>query len=106
MDAEIQRLLERGVAALEKLTEDPVVHMETGPPVCPHCDRMNPTVRVEESEETGPLGEFVIRCHCTHCNRVFYAIPIQWVCCHDVSEVESVINEKAALSGFSSLGTD
>lgn len=31
MDAKVQELLERGVAALEKLSDDPVIHMETGP---------------------------------------------------------------------------
>jgi hypothetical protein len=98
----LQEFLERGVTALERLAQDPVIEMETGPPVCPHCEKMNPTVRVEESEGIGALGEFVIKATCTHCGNVFYAVPIQWVCAPTVQEAGNVISERAELSGFHS----
>jgi hypothetical protein len=100
MDAEMKSLLERGVSAVERLAEDPVIHMETGPPVCPNCDRKNPVVRVEESSATGLLGEFVIQCHCQHCDYVFYGIPIQWNCVKTTSQASEILKERAELSGY------
>lgn len=100
MEPEVLTLLERGVAALEKLNEDPVIQMETGPPVCPHCGRVNPAVRVEESEASGLLAEFVIQCHCLHCNAVFFGIPLQWSCAKTLDEVKSVISERAEVAGY------
>lgn len=102
MEQEVLDLLERGVTALEKLNDEPVFQMETGPPVCPHCERMNPNVTVQESEESGPLAEFVIRCTCNSCHQVFYAIPLQWSMCRNVEEVEAVIHERADVSGYNS----
>lgn len=100
MDAYERELMERGVSALEKLSADPVIQMETGPPVCPFCDRMNPNVRVEESEATGPLAEFVIQAQCQHCNKVFFGIPLQWSTCRNIQEVQAVISERAELGGY------
>jgi hypothetical protein len=100
MEQEVLDLLTRGVTALEKLGDDPVFQMETGPPVCPYCERMNPNVTVSESEATGPLAEFIIKCVCNSCHRVFYGIPLQWSMCQDVQEAEAVIRERADISGF------
>jgi hypothetical protein len=102
MEQKVLDLLERGVTALEKLGEEPVFQMETGPPVCPHCERMNPSVTVKESEESGPLAEFVIKCICGHCHQTFFAIPLQWSMCQNIQEVEAVIRERAEISGYHS----
>ena len=95
-----EELIELGVSALERLAEDPVIQMETGPPVCPHCETMNPEVRVQEGEASGPLAEFVIQAHCLRCNKVFYAVPIQWAVSTTVEEAGYLLQEKADLNGF------
>jgi len=97
-DRKLEGLLERGVKALESMAEDPVIEMPTGPPVCPHCERINPTVRVSESEATGPLGEFVIQAHCVHCNSVFYGVPVLWDCLESVEAVQQAISERQSLT--------
>lgn len=97
-----QELLERGVSALERLAQDPVIEMETAPPLCPHCEKVNPVVRVQESEATGQMGEIVYQFHCVHCNQVFYAIPIQWDCVKTPNEAAGLLNERAEIRGFNS----
>lgn len=99
-DQVLQEYLERGIAALESLAQDPVIEIETAPPVCPHCGRMNPTVRVQETEAIGSMAEIVYRFHCTHCNSVFYGIPIQWDCVKETSEAKSILEERAEIRGF------
>jgi hypothetical protein len=92
--------LERGVSAIERLAQDPEIRVDTGPPVCPHCRRDNPTVRIEESEGTGALAEFVIRAACLHCGQLFYAVPYQWATAKTVPETEQLVTERAELSGY------
>lgn len=103
MDNEkLEGLLERGVSALEALAQDPVIEMQTGPPVCPHCETINPKVRVSEHEDSGRMGGFVIRMHCLHCNEVFYSIPMQWACVKTTDEAAQVMEERADISGIGS----
>jgi len=97
MDTEQQRLLERGVNALEKLAADPVINIEVKPPVCPNCGKYNPHVRVQESEASGPLFEFVIMCQCLACNNVFYAVADTWNCLKTVDDVKLLIEERAGM---------
>src|SRR5881275_2714269 len=99
MDADMRGLLQRGVTALEKIAEEPVIHMETAPPVCPHCERINPTVRVNESEATGAMSEIVYQFQCVHCSRVFYGIPIQWSTVEDLQQVQMILDERADIGG-------
>ena len=105
MNQEEKEILERIAVGIERLGEDPVIHLETGPPVCPHCEEMNPVVHVEESGGSGLLSEFVIRAHCKNCNRVFYALPIQWRCVAEVSEIEPALQQMKELSGYGNNGT-
>lgn len=107
METELREFLMRGVlaleaqtAALESLAEDPVVNLETKPPVCPNCQTMNPKVRVEESQAEGPLIEFVIQAHCQHCNRVFYGIPVQWEAFTDTAQVKNFMQERVEAGGY------
>jgi hypothetical protein len=100
MEREVLDLLERGVTALEKLGEDPVIEMQTGPPVCPHCERINPTVRTGEDEGEGPMAGIVYRFQCQHCHKLFYGIPLQWSMCVDLNQAALVIQERADVSGY------
>jgi hypothetical protein len=101
MDVDTRRLLERGIEAIERLAEDPVIQIETGPPLCPFCERVNPVIRVGESENTGALAEFVIRAHCQHCNNVFYGIPLHWSTVKTTEEVREIISERVEAGGYS-----
>jgi hypothetical protein len=100
MDKEITDLIERGVSALERLAQDPVIEMQTGPPVCPHCDEMNPLVEVSESNARGKLGEVVFKFTCMHCSTIIYGIPLQWQMTETMYEVERLIAERAELAGY------
>jgi hypothetical protein len=100
MDRETRELLERGVAAIERLAEDPVIEVETKPPVCPHCEKINPNVRVQESEAEGKLAEFVIQAQCLNCHKPFFAIPMQWEVATSGEEVRQMISERIELRGF------
>ena len=106
MDAELKRLLERGVDALEKLSDDPVIDVPVKPPVCPYCDRMNPTIKVRESEATGPMAEFVILAECQSCRQHFYTVPEGWnvfkMDDHDV--LRQFIEERAELGNYGNDG--
>lgn len=100
MSRDMRTFLERGVAALEKMADDPVIQVETKPPVCPRCNTINPKVRVQEAEEEGRLAEFIIQCHCLHCNQVFYALPLQFDVAASVSEASQLIQERAEIGGY------
>ena|SRR5215510_10428706 len=74
----IEGLLERGVSALEKLAEDPLLNMEAGPPFCPHCKAHDPEVGIREAEARGPLSQYVVYAKCGSCDEEFYAAPYVW----------------------------
>jgi bacterioferritin-associated ferredoxin len=101
MDRRLENLLERGVDALEKLAQDEFeFQVETKPPVCPHCDTINPTVRVSESTTQGRLAEFVIQAFCTNCNNIFYVIPLQSDCVKTQEDARNVISDKLRIGGY------
>jgi predicted nuclease with RNAse H fold len=100
MEAELKELLERGITALEELAKDPVIQVETHPPVCPHCEQVNPVVRVQEHEAEGPLAEFVIRAVCLHCHKTFYAIPVQMISAREISEASALVAERIESGGY------
>lgn len=104
--SELKEILERMATAIEKLGEDPVIQMETAPPVCPHCEQINPTINVQESGGTGPMAEFVIRCSCQRCKRTFYALPVQWECVPEIAMLEQVLEQHKELSGYGDNGKD
>lgn len=97
----MMELLERGVVALEKLNEEPVMHVESGPPVCPHCERVNPIVRVSEATGEGPLGEFLIQARCLACQKSIYAIPLMWDCVGTTEEAREVNEQRKERLGYS-----
>src|SRR3954466_11811574 len=61
--------------ALEKLAADPEVEIEVGPPVCPSCGKLNPTVALADQEGgQGPMAEIIVNGYCTHCGATFYIV--------------------------------
>lgn len=107
MDRRLENLLVRGVDALEKLAQDEFeIQVETKPPVCPHCETMNPTVRVSESEMQGRLAEFVVEAFCMNCKNIFYVIPLQTECVKTQDDARNVISDKIRIGGYGHEGKD
>lgn len=102
MNPELLELAKRATEALERLAQDPVFQMETMPPVCPHCEEMNPVVSVNDQAGQGLLAEFVIRATCLKCNSEFFMLPLQSECVKTASEMAEVINERNIQRGFNS----
>ena len=76
---QLERLLERIASGIEKLAEEPVIHIEAGPPECPHCHVVNPNVATRDEASSGPLSEFLLQVVCLSCHEGFFAIPETWV---------------------------
>jgi hypothetical protein len=67
--------LVRIAEAVEKLAAEPEVEIEVGPPVCPSCGKINPTVELPNQEGgQGPMAEIIVNGFCTHCGRSFYIV--------------------------------
>lgn len=105
MDRQFYELLQRAVAAIERLSEDPVIQVETMPPVCPHCDEMNPTVSVNDTAGQGPLAEIVIQATCLKCHKEFIAMPVQMEMAMTISEASEIMAERITQRGLNG-GTD
>lgn len=74
------KALERNAEATEEMLKiansEQLVTQEPGPPVCPHCGKVDPEITdVSESGGSGFLSGFVIvgETHC--CNKTLYAVP-------------------------------
>lgn len=92
-------LLQRGVAALEHLAQDPIVEIEAGPPICPHCSRFNPEVEVNAEQGRGPLHEFFIHARCLSCQREIYALPLVWSLHTNQDTLTEEIAERSGRNG-------
>ena len=99
----MRELLRRGVKALEALAEDPEIRVEVHPPVCPHCEQVNPVVKVRETEAEGQLAEFVIRAECLHCHEYFYALPFQMDSVKTITEAQELVQERMELGGYNGI---
>jgi|SRR5262245_2067962 len=103
----MEELLERGVTALEKLASEEIqFQMETKPPFCPHCEVINPNIRVDATTGSGPMVEHFTQAHCLHCHRVFYFLPLQVECVKTPADLKMVIEEKVQLGGYERNGKD
>jgi len=91
-----EQLLERGVEAVERLAQDPVLEIEAAPPMCPHCGNFNPIVIVTEGSD-GPLSECVLYCQCQNCNQAFYAMPVTWHMHQEMQTVREELKERAEI---------
>ncbi len=76
--------VERNAVATEKMLaiaeQEQIIMQEPGPPVCPHCGKLDPVVTELPGEAggSGKLSDFVVRCETHCCNRVVFAIPNGW----------------------------
>lgn len=98
-----RKLLERGVAALEKLAEDPVLQIESGPPVCPFCNTIA-EVEIQEDQGEGPLAIYVIKPTCLHCHNSFFAVPLEWAIFTNHEDTQTEIKKRAEVFGVQDGG--
>jgi uncharacterized protein with PIN domain len=96
-----KELLERIAAGIEKIADEPILQTEGGPPVCPHCNSLNPRVSVAASDETsGPFVQFFVPMRCESCGKVFFAVPLEWASFTGIHEArEEIGRREAALNG-------
>ena len=95
-----ERLLERLVVGVERLAEDPVVEIESGPPICPHCNRVNPIVDVNEGGGRGRLYECFIVARCAGCHEEFYVVPMHIETFTSKAELEEeILKRKGSANG-------
>jgi hypothetical protein len=87
-------LLERIAGGIEKMAEDPVVEMEVGPPICPHCGRFNPSVTTDEQGGTGTIFEIYLEMVCNSCGNTIYGTPVQWSMHNDVAALRAELVER------------
>lgn len=87
----LMELAERATKALEKLAEDPAIEISGGPPVCPNCGKVNPTILMTDNGGTGPLGDFVLKAHCMHCNSNFFGMVTGWTMFNTAEELTEVM---------------
>jgi hypothetical protein len=93
MEGRIEELLVRGVNALEKLAVDPTVEISGAPPICPHCQTVNPKIAVRDNPGTGQMGDQVVHATCLHCNMTFFAMATGWVSFRDEGELIEATHE-------------
>lgn len=93
-------MLERGVRALEKIAEEPILQTEGGPPICPHCNTLNPRVTVSADESDGPLAEFALVAKCGPCGGTIFGVPLEWGLFTNPEEArEEIARRRAVLNG-------
>jgi hypothetical protein len=94
-------LLERGVTALEKIAEEPVLQTEGGPPICPHCNTLNPAVEIAAAgKSSGPFIEYYVPMRCLECDKSFFAVPLEWATFVTMHDLKDEIQRRAGvLSG-------
>lgn len=77
--AAVERQAEATEQMLTIAREEQITMAEPGPPVCPHCGKLNPTVtQIGETSGSGELSEFVMQAETHCCNRSIYCVPIGW----------------------------
>lgn len=94
----VEELLVRGVSALEKIADEPIMQTEGGPPACPHCNSLNPRVRIAASDEAvGPFVQFFVPMRCESCGKVFHAVPLEWANFTEIDEAKAELTRRAAI---------
>lgn len=96
--AAVTNALERQATAAEKLLElaerEEMVQVESGPPVCPGCGKLNPIVSQVQAGGDGPLHEFVMKVETHCCNKTMYAFAETWVMAPNLAYFESYIEQR------------
>ena len=99
----LEKALKRNAKASEELLdiakkEMVQIEVEPGPPVCPNCGVLNPTVYFEAEAGSGPLNEIVFKFEMHCCNRTVYAVPEGWQMSVQMEEVADIIKQRAGVT--------
>lgn len=105
MDKRTEDLVNKGLAVLErsakaqenllKIVESEQFTVEQGPPVCPSCGRMNPTVtEIAVDDSSGPLADFVMVAEVHCCNKRIYCVATGWDTFDNVELVKEFMSMK------------
>lgn len=96
-----EELLERIATGIEKIADEPILQTEGGPPACPHCNTLNPTITVAElGEASGPFVQYFIDVNCGECDKQFWAVPIEWAAFTELNDAVNELKRRAgALNG-------
>ncbi len=81
--------------ALNKLANEPFIEMEIPPPQSPHCNKVDPLVKLDSVEDNaeGYMTQFLVAGTCGHCNGELYSIPRQVVMLGKRSDAVKAFNE-------------
>lgn len=98
--------LERIANALEKLAADPEVEIEVGPPICPHCGKLDPIVQLAEQEASrGPMSQLIVDGVCTECGHQLFIVIESYSVHRNRTTAGSEINERDRI-GFFNQGAE
>jgi hypothetical protein len=91
-----EELMERLIAAVEKLSEPQDPSLSFNPPVCPHCDVFDPVVEIPYQEGgTGKLSEIITVVTCLACRNRFYIVTESYSPHKEVQSAALEISERA-----------
>lgn len=72
---QVDESLTRIAVALEKMTVDPQVEIEAGPPICPHCGTFDPVMSLNRSEGgQGKMSQIVVDGVCLNCSQPVFIV--------------------------------
>lgn len=96
---EFTSLGKRIAEGIEKLNDSPVLEVESGPALCPHCQTINPVVIIEDTEGRGHMAELVMECQCCHCSKTFYGRPMNWAIFENRMEIALSLERAEKVNG-------
>lgn len=95
MDRRGMELLERMTVAIEKLSEPPEFEVNLKPPVCPHCNTVDPVVELPYQQGgTGKLSEIVVAGTCLACRKHLWVVIESYSMHKEASEAAMEVSEK------------
>jgi hypothetical protein len=99
----LEKALKRNAKASEELLdiakqETMQIEVEAGPPVCPNCGVLNPTIYMEQEAGSGPLNEMIFKFEMHCCNKTVYAVPEGWQMSVLMQEVIDIIQQRAGVT--------
>jgi hypothetical protein len=71
------------------------IENQPGPPFCPHCSRVNPSVKTQ-AEGEGLLSDFVLVMQCAHCHSTFYGLADGWQMAPDIDNAKQLRDARRA----------
>lgn len=71
------------------------IENQPGPPFCPHCSRVNPSVKTQ-AEGSGFLSDFVLVMQCESCHNNFYGLAEGWIIAPDAEAAREIRDARRA----------